>query len=307
MAFPAPALGAPSLSADQLSFQGLTLGAGTPFGLRKLEGLEKPDVRSGNIERPRTRGAFVGLNLLKTRTITATLDIGPPFGSYGGLAGALAALRNACTTEGTQEYALWLRLPGLPQVASMARVIRMTAPWDITADIAGLLQSAVVQWEATDPYLYASPTQNPSVGLPAPSGGMSFPLTFPLSFGGGSAPNQVTVTNGGNVPCWPTLVVTGPCVNPTIANQSISGAPALSFSMQLQSGDQLMIDCDLQSIVFFAAGQARGVPYNQILRPGSVFFALPPGSSVLAFNSQDVSPATGTLQVWYASAYDGLI
>src|SRR5437588_9816756 len=115
MSLPSPLLSVPSLTVDQISFQGVTMGGvGTPFGLTQLEGLDKPDVRSGNTDRPRTRGAFVGTNLLKTRTITATLDIGPPFGSYTNLAGAMNALRAAISTEGTTEYPLWFQMPDQP-------------------------------------------------------------------------------------------------------------------------------------------------------------------------------------------------
>jgi hypothetical protein len=308
MSFPSPLISAPGLSNSQLQFQSVIMGGtGTPFNLVSLEGLDKPDVRSGNTDRPRTRGAFVGLNLLKTRTITATFDIGPPFGTYTNLAGAVKALRTAISTEGTTEYPLWIQMANQPLVACMARVIKATAKWDVTADLGNLLRGVPIQFECSDPYLYSAPTSNPTVSLPTPGVGFTFPLTFNWSFGGGTLANQVTAVNNGDVPCWPVLVITGPCLNPSVSNTSIAGNPTLTLGQQLNTGDQLVIDCDQQSILFYPSGSTVGAPYPQILQPNSTFFALIPGSNVVSFNSQDVSPASGTLGLSFASAYDGLL
>jgi hypothetical protein len=292
-----------------MQFQGVVIGnpPNTPFGIIKLEGLGKQKVRSGNTPRPRTRGSFVGMNLLDTRTITATLDVGPPFGSYGNLASALASLRTACSTEGSTEQPLWIQLPNQPLVACMARVTGFDPAWDVTADLGSTIKSVPLQFEATDPYLYVAPTLAPSIGLPVPGIGFTFPITFPFSFGGGTSPNSYTATNLGDVPCWPVLVITGPCLNPTVQNQSITGNPFVSLNISLNAGDQLVIDCDLQSILYYPAGATVGAPYPQILNAGSTFFALVSGANTIAFNSQDTSVVAGTLALWWTSAYDGLL
>lgn len=521
MSLPSPLLAVPTLLPDQMSFQGVTIGHPpySPFGVTELEGLQKPQVRSGNTDRPRTRGAFVGANFLKTRTITATMDIGPvsgavaqatnlipdpsfeydtvgsapssalwseytsgsiasnafavssawsqlgsrslhvqgthsadttlesigaqspsntiaavagqtytligtcnvvqggpgngivfvlawytsgglliststssvlsagqlgvcadsftatapastafvqvtvamqsvvnggvvefyvdaialeatsaafvyfdgdslgyewqgfagasesvpasgwgKYGIYGNaLAGPLRALDTACVTEGALEYPLWIQIPGFPLVCTMARVINKDLKYNVAADLGGIVEGATVQWESTDPYFYSAPTSTTTIGLPTPGVGFTFPLTFNWSFGGGSSANMATIVNAGNVSCWPVLVITGPCLNPSVSNLSVAGNPTLSFDVQLNAGDVLVVDCDMESIVFFAAGAAVGSPAPQVSSPGSSYFACPPGNSVFAFNSQDTSPASGTLTVWSASAYSGLI
>lgn len=303
-----PALSAPSLVAGQLYFQGLTMGAppSTAFGITKLEGLDKPDVRSGNSDRPRTRGAFIGSNLLKTRTPTATMDIGPPYTGYANLAAALGGLRAAVSTEGAVEYPLWVKVKNFNLLVAQARVIKTNLPWDITADM-GLLKGGSIQWEATDPYLYSTPTRQTTVGLATPGTGFSFPLTFNLSFGGALSPNQMSVSNAGNVTCWPTFVINGPCVNPAVQNTSLSGEPFLRLDMTVNSGDVVVVDCDQGTVLYTASGQTVGVPYQQVIAPGSTFFGIPAGStSVISFNSQDIHATAGTLTVWSADAYDGL-
>jgi len=289
----------------------VTFGANTAYEWTKLEGIGRPKVRTGNTPRPRTRGSFAGLNLLDTRTITFTLDIGPPFTPYVTLAAAVAALRAAASTEGTTEYPLWVQLPNTPLMAAMARVIGFDPPYDFEADVGGtgmgLMRGVPIQFEATDPYFYSAPTLSTSLALPSPGGGFSFPMTFPLSFGGGTGGNQATVTNSGDVTCWPVLVITGPCLNPQIQNTSINGNPLISINQQLNTGDQLVIDCDQQTIVYFPSGQSTGAAASQVLNAGSTFFGLVPGPNFLSFNSQDVSPASGSLAVWNASAFDGLL
>lgn len=293
-----------------MQYQGVVFGAGTAFGMSKLEGLDLPDVRSGNTDRPRTRGAFVGANLLKTRQPTLTFDVGPlaaNFGGYGNLTGALQALTSACSTEGTTEYPLWIQLPGWPLVCSMARVLKKNVPYDITADLGHLVKGATIQWEATDPYFYSAPTQTATMGLPTQVSGLTFPLSFPLGFGGAVTGNQATVTNYGDVPCWPVLEITGPCINPSVSNLTTTGGPSVQFNIELLAGDTLIVDMDLQTILYTPVGQTVAAAYPNVLRSGSTFFSIPPGSSVLEFTSQDSSSAAGILSVWYASAYDSLL
>lgn len=315
MSLPSPSLSVPALSNDQIGFQGVTLGAGTAFGLKRIEGLGKPDVRSGNTDRPRFPGQFVGFNALKARQITATIDVGPSgtnYGGYGSLAGSLGALRSALSTEGSTEYPLWIKLPGFSQVCCSARVIHAPINWDIVADLGGMAQNIPIQFEATDPYLYASPTVAPSVGLPTPGAGFKFNpypsgITFPLSFGGGGTASTITAVNSGDVACWPVLVITGPCLNPTVQSLTVAGNPTINIAQQLFAGDTLTIDCGWQTIVYQPSGQSVGTPYPQVLSTGSTFFSLPPGTSTIAFNSSDGTHAAGTLAVWNTSAYDALL
>lgn len=309
MALPPPDLSVPSLDDNMLQFLGVPLGGlATPYGLTKLEGLDKPDVRSGNQDRPRTRGAFVGSNLLKSRELTATLNVAPPFGTYATLAGALQALRAASSTEGTTEYPLWVQLPGMPLVCTLARVLKANVVWDTIGALGQVVQNAAIQWEATDPYLYSAPTSSQTVGLAGPSTGFGFDLTFNLSFGGALSPNQMTVVNNGDVTCWPTLVIDGPCLNPVVQNQGVPGDPFVQLNMQLFSGDQVVIDCDLGTVLYTPASSSIPIPFQQAIVTGSTFFGIPAESScIVSFNSQDTSPAAGTLTVWSADAYGGLL
>lgn len=63
MAFPSPSLIPPALADFQWQYNGLTMGADTAFGVLKVEGLDLPDVRSGDVNWPRDHGQAAGLDL----------------------------------------------------------------------------------------------------------------------------------------------------------------------------------------------------------------------------------------------------
>lgn len=261
-------------------------------------------------------GASVGNNQLNTRKPVITMDVGPTgpngpskYGTYGStLAGALKALVAACSTEGATEYPLWVQLPGgLPLVCMYARVLKTAFPWDLVADLGGLLKDGTIQFEATDPYLYSAPSVATVIDLPGAPGGFSPPMGFNLTFAGGGGTNTATIQNAGDVTCWPTLIVSGPCLNPSISNTSLTGSPTIILQADLAAGDELWIDCRLGSIMYYPSGSSVGSPSQYMLQPGSDFWGLPPGSSSIAFNSADVSSVAGTCTVWSADAYDGLL
>lgn len=281
----------------------MILGPGNSVEFLKLEGLDMPPSKNGDQERPRIRGQYIGLDTLDASDIVMTMEVGPPF-TTGTLQGDLALLRKATQTQGATEYPLYFQpANGGTLLCTMARCRKRNVPIDIAYAAGNLAQNVVLQFHATDPYWYAAPTLDPSVGLPTPGAGFGFPFTFNLSFGGSSSPNTLTATNNGDVPCYPTLVVTGPCLNPSMQNSSISGAPMLTFDIQLNTGDQLYIDTDLQSCTYYPIGSTQGSSRLNTLVAGSTWWTIPPGSNVISFNSQDVSQVAGTLAVWYSSAY----
>jgi hypothetical protein len=132
-------------------------------------------------------------------------------------------------------------------------------------------------------------------------------LTF-----GTVAPSGVTVTNAGNTETRPVLVINGPVTNPSVSNASITGGPTLQFSNPNQTGytvaagDQLVIDTDTHSILYYVGGVSSGsapASRGSWLVPGSTWWDLPPGANLIQFLSQDSAAVAGTVQIQWASAY----
>lgn len=288
---------------------GVVFGPAPFYWQPKPTGLDLPNIRNGDSNQPRSRGDYIGLDVDDARDLTVTFDIGGSnFGSYANLQSALNALRAVTNTQGTTEYPLWLQLPNFGLVAMMCRVRKRNLPPDLTFSLGNLAQNCAIQFHAADPYFYAAPTLDPSVGLPTPGLGFSFNMTFNLNFGGASGGNTISVDNTGDAPCYPLLTITGPCTNPSISNTSMPGNPTLTFDIVLNTGDQLIINTDYpQSVTYFANGSVTGATRMNTLQSGYAWWALPPGVSVISFNSQDITKVNGTLTMDWTSAFSSII
>ena len=313
MSFPSPSVTPPTFSQwPSVQFQGsqgtITLGP-APFFLRgdgNFDGIYMPNVRNGDTAAPRVPGGYIGLDLLDMRDINLVIDVGPPFGAYTNLAGAMAALRSALTPSQSTENPLFFQLSsGGTMFATLVRPRTRGGSVDLAYAVGQLAQKIPIQFHATDPTLYAAGTLDPSVGVPAPLSGFSFPLTFNLSFGGGSEFGSITATNYGDLNCYPLIVFTGPCTYPALANESLPNAPSLQFQVSMQTGDQLFVNTDPKypSAVYYASGSNSGSSVLYTLTQASNWWALQPGVNNLQFTTQDVISVAGTCTVEYSSAY----
>ncbi len=310
MAFPSPSLSPPVLSNYQLSYNGLTLGPGTPYGIVKLEGLDLPTIRSGDVARPRDHGEQIGLDLMAGRDVVITLQAKPDGTS---LQHSLSAFASAFSSAGTTEAPLYLQLPNLPLLAVMARTRKRTSPFDVEGfTVAGVVQVAVLL-HATDPRLYVAPSISSAVGAPTPLGGLTFPVTFPVSFGGGSSTAYLFPNNAGNIEMRPILVIAGPCTNPKVVNDqtgwSLTFKNPAQTGLTLNAGDTLTVDTDTHSVLYLVSGTTVPSPERGWVVPGSIWpdatshAGIQPGSQTIQFSTSDSGLVAATLTLKYASAY----
>lgn len=297
-----PPAGPPALTLSQGSYNGVTFGPGTSWGIVSIDGLGMPQVRTGDTDRALDTGQLQGLNFLGGRDVTLTLEL-----ATADVASAVTALTDlaAATAVANTELPLWLNLAGTP-LALMATVRKRQFPVDMAFTAA--LVRVTLAFHATDPRLYGAPTTG-SVGLQLPSGGLTFPVTFPATFGSAS-PSTVTIDNTGNIESRPVLTITGPVTNPVISNTSVAGAPALTLSNPTQTGytvlagDQVVIDTDLRTVLYYAGGVGAGNPADRRgwIAPGSAWWTLQPGTNNVEFSSGDATLTTATLEVTSAPA-----
>ena len=312
MAFPASTVTVPTLTSLQASFNGLTFGATTNFELEKVEGLDSVSVRTQDPDKPRSRGQFAGLDLPSGRDITFSGNIAAVTGTS--FATGLANLSNVLVPRGAVEDPLFIHIGGTTYVC-MARMRRQNVPVDVSYVLGNLAQNVAIQFHATDPYIYSTPTQAATVTLPNPTGGFKFNLKFNLTFGGGSSGNSVTVTNNGNVECYPVLTITGPCNYPIVTN--VTTGQSLQFNVAMATGDKLVVQTDSpHSATYFVAGSPYGASRLYTLSASSSWFNLAPangpnalnsGNSTIQFSSSDTAQAAGSLQIQYASAYSSIV
>lgn len=143
---------------------------------------------------------------------------------------------------------------------------------------------------AADPRRYSTIETVASTAMTATSGGLSLPLSLPLSLGATKTSGVLTVTNEGDMPTRPTLRVFGPC--PPLAITHSSGR-RLVVPDPVGAGQVLTIDTDARSAV--VDGTATRVVTG-------TWFELEPGVNEIQFSSASYDPAA-RLSVSFRSAW----
>lgn len=305
MSIPA-SVAVPALPVWGMSYAGVAFGGivqGATYQLQEIpEGLDTPDYVTGDVQRALDQGEYPGLDLSPGRNIMVKQVV--TAATARALDEARQALGAVLGPAGAVEQPLFLQLAdGI--FACMARPRKHRCPIGVET-VFGYGTVATTLWHATDPRWYAVPVQSSTVGLPEPAGGLVFPVTFPVTFVAGAGGNIVSVANTGGFEMRPTIVFTGPCINPRVICTSLPGAPSIGFELTLNAGDTLTVDLEWQSAVLRTAGTTQGSSRRNAEQPGNTWFNAPPGTSTLVFTSEDKVKAAGVMTANWAPAFMGL-
>lgn len=274
-----------TLSQFQLSYNGLTFGEGQDVQLVAVAGLrEAPPTRSNDLPKPRQHGAFAGKQWFAERVVSMTLSVSTTTAAFETvLANMATAFANV--NDPANLHQLQFMLPSWATARYVTgRVSKGGFPVD-TAYQFHKLSAIPVEITCPDPLIYDTATQTVNQGLPVVSGGVTFPLTFPFSFGT-TASSSFTLNNAGTEAMSPTFTFTGPITWPTL----LFGSSSLTFEIVLGASDTLVVDCGASTAVL------NGTASRFItLASGSVFPTVPPGGQTFQFTSADSSTVAGTV------------
>lgn len=280
-----------------IQFGGFLLGPGTPWRWDEMEGWEEtPGLDSGTVLRASEHGAWPGLHYAQTRIVTLSVIVRS---EPGQMYGAIRQLAAATPIDQLDEVPLVAQFDEETPQLIFARCIRRAVQVG-RSNRTGLARGSL-QWEATDPRKYALLESQVTTALPQPEPGLAFPLAFPLDFGTPGSSGNVTVVNTGDAPSNPAFAITGPCSRPAITN--LHTGLVLEYDLALGPSDVLYIDTQEGTVTL--NGQTANRLYTATTRSapeGS--FVLPPGSTSLAFRSDDnpSDPAASLVATW-RSAY----
>jgi hypothetical protein len=217
------------------------------YALSSISGMGKPAPRQDKTDRVRGHGVVDSTTYYDARVLQlqgrcagATTEALPDL---------LDTLEALFALDGADHVLRFTR-----QGRAFDEFVRFRVASDFQYDLAGAVR--VVKWSvsllAADPRIYrADVTEGVYVPTAAgDTGGVSFPLSFPLEFSGSSgAAAGMELTNGGNFPTPPVWTITGPVVNPTIVSD-LPGAPAIAtVGCALNAGDTLVIDVASRSVL----------------------------------------------------------
>jgi hypothetical protein len=280
---------------------GLLLGAGTPYDVIELDGWDDlPPYSLTDVDRPAQAGAWAGPMYAQARTLTLALQvsgtvngIGPSsIAQYAANVAALRAITNP-GADSTAEVPFVVQLAGAKLMASV-RCQQRAMP---TAQgyMSPGLDKATLQLVATDPRRYNPTVQSASCGLASSSGGLTYPITYPITWG--TVTNgTLTITNTGDTPTPPTLVITGPGTTPAIVRQDTG--QVLQFDVTLGATDVLTVST-LDGTVTLNGASLYGVLDPVSAAIGS--FLMPVGMTTLGLRV--VSGTGTTLTATWQNAY----
>ncbi|MER7126739.1 phage distal tail protein [Micrococcus luteus] len=280
----------------QAQWGGLLIGTSTAYSIQRLHGWEDlVALDMGEASKPTRPGSWTAAPRPQSRIVTMELEFRA---GVDEMDAAVAALRAATPRSAAAADApLVIRLRGETLVAYGKLADRI-----ISVDHSysqALAPAATLQWLCGDPRRYELAERSVTI-VPGSlgSGGLTYPLSYPLTYGTAGAPANATCTNYGNEPTSPVLTLTGPLTTPKIINTTLTRA--LEFNLDLLAGQTLTVDTDSGAVVLNGTTDRLYTRTN--LSVPVEYFELDPGSNDIAL----LAAAFGTgaqLQVTWQSAY----
>lgn len=286
----------------QSSFNGLTWGAGTDVQLAGQDGLRgMPSVRQGDVPRARRNGSFPGLNFFDERVTTWKLQV---FNTAIATPGrtveqVLASIAAACENieDPSAQLPLATQLPGWAEPRILfCRPTAMSEPVDDNYQYNA--PYVTIEFTASDPLIYGNTLKTAAATLPSPTAGLTFPVTFNVSFGSSTGGSFQTVNNG-SYQTPPVFTIAGPVTNPIITLTSTGEFFGLNLS--LTATDHLVIDMNAETVILNGTASR----WNAVMT-GSTWFALPPGTSSVGVQSTDATPVAAVFSAAYRDAWGNM-
>lgn len=179
-------------------------------------------------------------------------------------------------------------------------VVRVASEVDLVAQAGPrrMLQFGV-SLLAADPRIFTDTLSSGSIDPTGTGeGGLTFALTFPLSFGSAQGAGLFAV-NEGNIATPVVLIITGPVTNPTIRNDT-TGEQITTQDFALASGDVAVIDTRDRTI---RLGSSTGTLRPDLIAPATTtWFSLAPGSNTLRMTGSGMETGTTSLEAQWRSA-----
>jgi hypothetical protein len=268
----------------QIEWRGLVLGASPLYGIKSIEGLlDLPSQRIGIEARSGRHGAYPGQLLSDHRTITAELLLrGMPAVFQSGVN---ELRRVTASPENADEEEFVIQWDGMKLLA-MARCVRRAIPATYNKYPMGIAPASI-QWVAADPRLLQLPSQFLSTSLAVASGGLVFPLVFPLDFGAGQQGGTIQLTNTGNADAFPIFTIRGPATAPAILDNTSGKRLGFKSSTVVPAGEQWEVDTNHRTVTILGTTITRNAELQD-----RQWISIPPGEThLIQFTSTVYDPA----------------
>jgi hypothetical protein len=150
--------------------------------------------------------------------------------------------------------------------------------------------------------LYGATLRTVQLQIAETLGGLAFPVTFPVSFGG-SEEDGVELVHAGDARAWPIIEVEGMARGPILEN--LTTGQSLHFpAVTIESGETLVVDPTpgrRTARLVAAAGTSVSV-YAELDRAASSWWALEPGGNELRLRASETD-GLARMVLTYRNAY----
>lgn len=256
-----------------------------------------PDPRSVVDVRPEDHGTVDGTRWYGARVFDmAGRIVGA---DHEAMWAALDDLKGALALGVGADVTLRFRRTGLAflERASVRVSGALDAPLASELGAAPMVRFAVAL-EAPDPRIYSDTESTGSYDpTDAGTGGLTFPLTFPLEFDASAGAGTLQVENAGTIGTPAVLTITGPVVNPIIDNET-AGLSIYTRNLDLAAGETVELDT-LSRTVLLGGTTPRPDLVDVSLTD---WWTLLPGVNQLRLRGSGMSAGATELAVTYRSA-----
>lgn len=237
------------MSDTQVTWGGFVIGGGGQYHVEEIAGWDDlPDITAYDAPRSRGHGDHIGSQYLRSRIVTVSGNIANR-AARDSLAQALIAA-SPVQTDTIQE----LTVETFGQALSAkARLIRRSLP--VGENYAAGAVPFALQWKCPDPLRYGAVQPTVSTGLPTSSGGLVYPLVYPLDYGTAGTPGRVTLTNDGTADAPFVATVLGSL--PTGFELSANGQ-RIRYEAPVAAGETITIDTGEGAVVAQGTADRRG-------------------------------------------------
>ena len=275
----------PVMSDFEAQFGDLVMGNDS-YDITSFDGLTMPDVRTSDVDRPQSDGQYAGIDYLKGRTFTISVDLW-----YQTRAEFGERLREI-QTEFAPGHAgtFTTQMPGLGQISTECRVRRRHGP---LIDLEAALGRArmTVEFHATDPRWYSVGSLSGTASLRSVTGGLEFPVSFPFMFGETETSGSlVSAVNGGTYESFPTVRIRGPVVSPSITN--VTADMTLLFTgLTIGADDVLVVDLENRTVLLNGTSSRYS-----FLDDSAGWWALAPGVNEIRFGGTSTGAPSAAVE-----------
>jgi hypothetical protein len=257
-----------------LTFNGLTCGPGTPYGVTSVDGwMDLQGVTTVDTPKPQADGTWTSPDFNPSRLVNVGLDA---YAADPDTFAAVVAALEAATQTQADVSPVTLTIPGRDPETIYAKVRRRVIPTDF--GFVNGLSSAQVQFFAPDPRRFGD-TISDSTKLPTSTGGLTWPATWPLTWTGDKQQGDVSLFNPGNAAGPLVIRIDGPVTGPSVYLEDTGMSVAFSDALVMGAKDWLVIDMDARTALL------RGTSSMAAFITARQWFGFQPGDNSIAFQS----------------------